>query len=256
MRILVGKTALLTGASSGLGPFIARRLDGEGVRLVLSARRREELERLAGELKEARVIIADLSRRGEIERLAAEADEPDILIANAGVEGAGRLSRWEVDAIERAIDVNLLAPIVLTRLLSPAMVSRGEGQIVLMASMSGHIAGAKTSIYNATKFGLRGFGLALRHELYGSGVGVSLVTPGYVKEAGMHARRGVKPAGFAGEVEPKEVADAVVSAIKRNRREVFVAPRRLVVAAHAQALLPGVAERIARRVASHPAGGD
>lgn len=256
VRILVGKTALLTGASSGLGPFIARRLDAEKVRLVLSARRREELEKLAGGLRNAEVITADLARREEVERLAAEAGEVDILIANAGVEGAGRLARWDVRAIEMAIHVNLLAPVLLARLLSPAMVARREGHIVFMDSMSGHIAGAKTSIYNATKFGLRGFGLALRHELREHGVGVSLVTPGYVKEAGMHARRGVKPVAFAGEVSPEDVAEAVVTAIKRDRREVFVAPRRLVVAAHAQALLPGLAERIARRAAAHPAGGD
>src|ERR671932_1570792 len=96
MRRLEGKTALVTGASSGLGPVIARRLHREGVRPVLSARRRPELEALARELVGSRVLPADLAQRGEPERLAAEAGEVDLLVANAGLPASGRLVTFQV----------------------------------------------------------------------------------------------------------------------------------------------------------------
>src|SRR2546425_5446354 len=99
MRELHGRTALLTGASSGIGPVIARRLHREGVRFVLSARRETELQLLARELVGSRVIVADLAHRGEAERLAAEAGPVDILVANAGVPVSGLLTDLEVTHI-------------------------------------------------------------------------------------------------------------------------------------------------------------
>lgn len=239
---LTGKTVLLTGASSGLGPHIARRLRSAGAKLTLSARNRDALQELASELGDSKVIPADLARRGEAERLAAEAGPVEILVSNAGVPASGALDGLSVEAIDRALEVNLRAGIVLTRLLLPAMVKRGSGQVVLMASMAGHVPGPKTSLYNATKFGLRGFGLALRQELQGTGVGVSLISPTYVSEAGMWAETGQKASAIAGEVTPAEVADAVLKAILRNRREIQVAPARAVVASRLVNLLPGLAE--------------
>ena len=139
MRELVGRTALLTGASSGLGPVIARRLHTEGVRFVLSARRRPELEGLARELVGSRVVVADLARRGEAERLATEAGPVDILIANAGVPVSGPLASLEVGEIDGGLEVNLRAAIVLTRLLLPAMLERSSGHVVLIASLAGQV---------------------------------------------------------------------------------------------------------------------
>src|SRR5207247_10810239 len=185
MRDLPGSTALLPGASSGLGPVIARRLHTEGVRLVLSARRRPELDALARELVGARVVTADLSRPGEAERLAGEVPGVDLLVANAGLPASGPLTDFEVAGIDSALQVNLRAPIVLTRLLVPGMVERGRGHVVLMASVAGKVAAPKSSIYAATTFGLRGFGHAMRAELRATGVGVSLVSPTFVREAGM-----------------------------------------------------------------------
>lgn len=222
MRDLTGAVALLTGASSGIGPIIARRLHREGVRLVLSARRRPELEALARELVGSRVVTADLSRRGEPERLADEVGPVDILIANAGVPASGSLLDLDVTHADRALDVNLRAPIVLTRRLLPGMVQRGRGHVVLMASMAGQVPMPKMTIYAATKFGLRGFGHALRAELRGTGVGVSLVSPIFVREAGMWAETGRRAP--LGEVRPEQVAAAVVRAIRHDRSEVTVAP--------------------------------
>ena len=239
---LTAKTILLTGASSGIGPQIARRLRSAGAKLILSARNRDALQELASELGESKVIPADLARRGEAERLAAEAGPVEILVSNAGIPASGALDDLSVEDIDRALEVNLRAGIVLTRLLLPAMLKRGSGHVVLMASMAGHVPGPKTSVYNATKFGLRGFGLALRQELRGTGVGVSLISPTYVSQAGMWAETGMKASAIAGEVSPSEVADAVLKAILRNRREIQVASPMAVVGSRLLNLLPGLTE--------------
>jgi short-subunit dehydrogenase len=251
MRNLQGATALLTGASSGLGPVIARRLHGQGVRLVLSARRLPELEALARELVGSRVVTADLSRPGEAERLAAEAGSVDLLVANAGVPASGPLLDFEVAEVDRALQVNLRAPMVLARLLAPAMVERRRGHIVLLASIAGMVTGPKVSVYAATKFGLRGFGHGLREELREAGVGVSLVSPTFVTEAGMWAETGRRTA--IPEVTPEQVAGAVLRAVREDRPEVTVAPLRLRLAARLPMAFPGLLHgRVARRVGDFP----
>jgi len=142
---------------------------------VLSARNVEALERLAIELGESRVIVADLSRAGEPERLAQEAGEIDVVVSKAAVPISGRLAEMAVDEIDRAIAVNLRAGIILAHALAPAMVKRKEGHIVFM-SVAGKVPAAGAGVYNATKFGIRRFGLAISEELWGTGVGVSVAT--------------------------------------------------------------------------------
>ena len=247
---LDGKEVLLTGAATGIGPHIARLLAGSGARLVLSGRNRPALDALAEELAGSRIVVADLNQREEIERLAEEAGPVDVLVSNAGLPASGRLTGFSLEEIDNALRVNLRAGIMLARLLLPAMVERRAGQLVFMASMAAHVPGPKTSVYNATKFGIRGFALALRMELHGTGVGVSLVSPTYVSEAGMWAETGLKAA--AGEVSPAQVAAAVLKAILQNRREIQVAPAAVVAGARLATLLPGVAERVSRRAAAHP----
>jgi short-subunit dehydrogenase len=238
VRDLQGATTLITGASSGLGPVMARRLHGEGARLILSARRRLELEALARELTGSRVLVADLARRGEAERLAAEAGPVDLLVANAGVPASGRLVDYQVTEIDRALDVNLRAPLVLARALIPGMVERGRGHVVLIASVAGQVPAPKISVYAATKFGLRGFGHALRAELRGTGVGVSLISPIYVSQAGMWAETGARSS--IGEVTPDQVAGAVVRAIRQDRAEITVAPVALRAAIRVPMAFPGL----------------
>ncbi len=222
MRDLGGRLALLTGASSGLGPVIARRLRREGVRFVLSARDQARLAELAEELGDAVVVPADLALRGEAERLAAAAGDVDILVANAGLPATGPLLDFEVPHVDHALDVNVRSAIVLTRLLLPTMVERGDGHVVLMASMAGRVPAPGTSIYNATKFAVRGFGHALRGELRGTGVGISLVSPTFVARSGMWADTGARASVRL--TTPERVAEAVVRAIKRDLAEVMVAP--------------------------------
>jgi len=243
---LRGKTILLTGASTGLGPHIARRLRQAGAKFVLSARNEAVLKKLADELGDSRIVAADLSRAGEPERLVKEAGQVDVLVSNAGIPASGRLATFSVEEIDRAIAVNLRAGIVLARQLAPVMVERKSGHLVFMASIAAKLPSGGVTMYNATKFGIRGFGLALREELWGSGVGVSVVNPTFVSEAGMWAVTGLKPNPMAGEVSPARVADAVLKAITRNKGEVDVVPIQLRATMKMQALTPGLFAATAR----------
>ena len=251
---LRGRTVLLTGASTGIGPHIARRLRREGAKFVLSARNEPALKQLGDELGDSRVVVADLAKRGEAERLAADAGDVDILVSNAGVPASGRLDSFEIDEIDRALDVNVRAGIVLARLLAPQMVWRKAGHMVFMSSVAGKLPTPGLSIYNATKFAVRGFGLSLREELAGTGVGASVICPVYVSESGMWAVTGLKPHPVVGEVTPHQVADAVYSAITRNRREVDVAGLGMKATLVAQAFAPGLVAAAGRGPASAIAG--
>lgn len=240
---LSGRTALLTGATGGLGRAIARALAERGASVVLSGRKAEALEALAAELPGSghRVLPADLAEPGAAERLAAEAGDVDVLVANAGLPGAGLIADFTAEELRRALRVNLEAPMLMARALIPAMSERGSGHLVFVASLSGKSASPRTSIYNATKFGLRGFALGLRPDLAPQGIGVSLVSPGFIREAGMFADSGAKPPAGLGTGTPAQVGDAVVKAIERNRVEVAVAPLQQRALAHIGLASPSIA---------------
>jgi short-subunit dehydrogenase len=263
---LGGKTVLVTGATGGLGRAISGSLAKRGATLVLSARNPEALEQLRASLGgEHRIVPADLAEEGGAERLAADAGEVDGLIANAGMPGTGRLESFSAADLSLAIRVNLEAPIMLARALAPPMAERGEGQLVFISSLAGKAANPRTSIYNATKFGLRGFAFALRTDLAEAGVGVSIVSPGFVRDAGMFVKSGARSTAGLGTTTPERVAAAVVRAIERNPVELAVAPIRQRALAHIGLAAPGLAARaqsggVARRAtdeidAGHRAAG-
>jgi short-subunit dehydrogenase len=235
-----GRTALLTGATGGLGRAIAAGLAGAGAAVVLSGRREEDLLKLAESLpgEDHRVVVADLAEDGEAERLAEAAAGVDILVANAGLPGAGWLAEFTAEEVKRALRVNLEAPMLLARALFPEMLERGAGHLVFVSSLSGKSASPRTSVYNATKFGLRGFALGLRTDLGPRGIGVSLVSPGFVREAGMFADAGGKTPPGLGTTTPAAVAAAVQKAIVADKVEIAVAPMLDRVAAHAGLLSP------------------
>lgn len=244
-----GSTVLLTGATGGIGHAIARSMRARGAELILTGRRADLLEPLAEELG-ARALTVDLSFPREIERLLEEAGTVDILIANAALPASGLLDGFTVQEIDRALDVNLRAPIVLSRALAPAMVGRRSGHLLFISSLAGKAATPGSSIYNATKFGLRGFSAALRAELRSSGVGVSAVFPGFIRDAGMFAEAEVTLPPGVGTRTPEDVANAVISAIERNRGEVDVAPLALRASAIFAGVAPELAATAARRLGS------
>jgi len=241
---LDGKTVLLTGATAGIGRAVAAAIAGRGARLVLSARREDALNELAGSLPgEHRVVAVDLAEGGAAERLAAEAGQVDGLVANAALPGTGKLESFSSDELQRALRVNLESPMLLARALEPAMRERGYGHLVFVSSLSGKAPSPRSAIYAATKFGLRGFALCLRADLARTGVGVSLVVPGFIRDAGMFAESGAKPPPGMGTSTPQEVAAGVVKAIERNKVEVAVAPVQTRALAHVGLASPRIAMR-------------
>jgi uncharacterized protein len=248
---LNGATALLTGATGGLGRAIARALDAQGARVLLSGRRADRLEELrAGLGHGAECLPADLAEPGAAAELAGRAGAVDVLVANAGLPASGRLDGFTPNEIDRALDVNLRAPMQLTRELLPGMLERGRGHLVYVSSLSGKVASTGSSVYSATKFGLRGFAAGLREDLHLSGIGVTVVFPGFVRDAGMFADSGARLPSWVGTVTPEQVAEAVLSGVERGRAEVDVAPLSLRAGTLAGSLAPITAARVQRRLGS------
>jgi short-subunit dehydrogenase len=217
--------------------------------VILSGRKVEALERLRGELGErVEVIAADLAQGGEMMRLAAEAQPVDVLVANAGLPGTGRLDDFSHEEIDHTLNVNLRAPMHLARELVPPMLGRGVGHVVLVSSLAGKIPAPESSVYCATKFGLRGFGYSLNVELRGTGVGVTTVFPGFVREAGLFVESGVKLPPGIGTSSPQDVADAVVSGIEKDRAEINVAPIAMRSSARLFGAAPSVVVAVGRRL--------
>lgn len=243
---VTGKKVLLTGATGGLGHAIARRLSAAGAHVVLSGRRGDVLVGLAAEI-DGEVAPADLADADAVRELADAHADVDILVSNAGLSASGVIDSWTEEQIDRALDVNLRSAIVLSRMLVPNMVARGSGHVVFMSSLAGKSATAGASIYNATKFGLRGYAGALRAELHGTGVGVSAIFPGFIRDAGMFHEADVKlPFGVTTK-SPEQVADATLRAIERNKAEIDVAPFGLRLGAVLSGLVPDVAAAVTRR---------
>lgn len=242
---LSGSTVLVTGATGGIGHSIARTLAGRGARLVLTGRKAAELERLAGEVG-GRAVVADLA--GGVGRLVEEVGAVDVLVANAALPAGGALPDFTAEQVTQALAVNLEAPIELARALVPPMVAAGRGHVVFVGSLAGKVASAGSSLYNATKFGLRGFALGLREDLRGSGVGVSVVQPGFVRDAGMFAESGAKPPAGLRTVSPEQVAQGVVRAVEEDRAEVNVAPVELRVLSALGGQFPAFSSGLQRRM--------
>jgi short-subunit dehydrogenase len=244
-----GAKVLLTGATGGLGQAIARDLAARGAKLVLTGRRGDVLEPLAVELS-AEVRTVDLADESGVLSLAGQAHDVDVLVANAALPGSGRLDSFSLEQLDRVLDVNLRAPMVLAHELAPHMLARGRGSLVFVSSLSGKAGAPGGSLYSATKFGLRGFALSLRAELHGTGVGVTLVNPGFIREAGMFAESNTKLPRGVGTKTPADVAEGVARAIERGPAEVNVAPFGLRAGASFAGLAPGAAEKLARRLGS------
>jgi len=244
-------TVLITGASGGIGRAIAHALHQRGATVVLTARRVNMLDEIARELGDrVEVVGADLSNRPDIDRLAQRTDV-DVLVANAAVPAAGRLQTFSDRELDRAIDVNVRAPMQLTLALLPHMLEREAGHLVYVSSLAGKVASGGSSVYSATKFALRGFGYSLSEELRETGVGVTTVYPGFIREAGMFHESGAKLPRGVGTRTPEDVAKAVVEGIDRNRAEIDVAPFSLSSGAKVFGLSPPMMSRITRML-----GGD
>jgi short-subunit dehydrogenase len=218
---LAGRVALITGASGGIGSATARELARQGASVVLAARRADLLDSLAAELGaasfEALSVPTDLTDSTQIEPLVEQAlarfGRIDILVNNAGIGSSRSLAKTPPDAIRRELEVNLIGAILLTRAVLPGMLEHKRGAIISIASVAGHVA--VEPLYSATKFGVRGFSYALRRQLRGSGVTVSVVSPGFIRTPMTRGNKAPMPG-------PEIVARRIAKLVRKPKREVIV----------------------------------
>jgi len=248
---LEGSRVLLTGATGGIGKSIARALHARGAEVLVTGRREDVLAELRAELGErVTPITADLSDRDAVAELARAAEGVDAFVANAALPASGPIEDFTPEEIDRALEVNLRAPIQLVRELMPGMVERGRGHVVLISSLSGKVASPGSGVYSATKFGLRGFGSSLRQDLHDTGVGVTVVYPGFIRDAGMFEEAGVELPPGVGTSAPEEVAEAVVSGIEDERAEIDVAPAAMRAGSFVASIAPVTSAKIQRKLGS------
>ena len=248
---LDGKRVLLSGATGGIGQAVAARMADAGANLVLSSRREPELRRIAealpGGTDRHDVVVSDLAEAGAAEKLIGDAGDVDVLVANAALPASGLLEDFSPTEIQRALRVNLEAPILMSREIAPALEKKREGHVVMIASIAGKVGSPRASLYNATKFGLRGFAFGFREDMHPHGVGVSIVSPGFVRDAGMFHDAGTEAPPATGTTTPAKVAEAVEQVVRRDKIEIVVAPRRMRFVSEIGYRHPRLASSIQRR---------
>lgn len=190
VRSLRGRSVLVTGASSGIGWHLAMLLARRGARLVLVSRRRQPLEELKQKIESEQlavpeVIECDVSDRAQVaelkRRCTAVVGDIDVLVNNAGRGAYGFLHDVAVEEHEAVVNTNLMGVIYCTHAFLPAMLDRGDGDLVFVSSVLGELPAPEHAVYGATKFAVSGLAESLHHELAGSGVGVTLIEPGLVR---------------------------------------------------------------------------
>ncbi|MER5290589.1 SDR family NAD(P)-dependent oxidoreductase [Streptomyces pharetrae] len=241
--------ALVTGASSGIGAAVARRFAEGGWHLLLSGRDRDRLAETAAGTSAA-VLPADLAAPGGPRLLARSALESagriDLLVAGAGIGWAGPFASMPHDAIDGVLGVDLAATLHLVREVLPAMVAAGRGRVVLIGSVAGCVGVREEAVYSAAKAGVAAFAEALRQELRGTGVGVTLVVPGPV-DTEFFARRGVPyRRAHPRPTSPETVARTVWEAVTRPCDEAYV-PGWLTLPGRVRAVAPGLYRRLLHR---------
>lgn len=259
MKDLRGTNALVTGASRGIGVYIARALADEGVNLSLTARSTDELERVRAEIEAMGVTaiatVGDVSvaedRARLLERTEAELGPLDILVNNAGIDIVRHFHEAPDSDFVDTLRINLEAPILLTRAVVPGMLERNRGHVVNISSGAGKVGVPGEAAYCSSKHGLVGFTSALRAEYEHTDVNFSVVCPGLVTDVGIAHRweeAGVKAPRRAGSSKPEKVAAVTVSCIKRDRAEVLVNTppvRPLIVLAN---IAPGITPFLLRKL--------
>ena len=231
---LKGKTALVTGASRGIGPLLAAALAGRGMNLVLAGRSAPELETVAAEQRKLGVrvlaVATDLLDAGArtllVEAAQREFGGVDVLVNNAGGDPLREFDQMSIEENLAILDLNLSAPIALTHLVLPGMLARGGGHILNISAMAGRVSFPFTEAYAAAKDGVVGFTRVLRSDYRSRGVTASVLILGAIKGAGQGQRTldemQQPSSGFMAPVEM--VATAMLRALDRDKAEIVVMP--------------------------------
>ncbi len=242
-----GRSVLVTGASSGIGRLLALRMAAMGARLALVARREDELEGLAAEIRagggEARALVCDVSNREQAlataERAEAELGSIDVLVNNAGYGHHRRFLEWDLEDMERMMRVNYFGTLYFTKALLPAMVEAGRGWLVFISSVAGRIAPADETAYAASKHAMVGLASSLSLEVEDAGVHVLTVCPGAIRTPFFDDEALARLPAVARRqmAEPEGLVDAILGALARGKREITY-PRWIASGYIAQAIAP------------------
>jgi short-subunit dehydrogenase len=256
MRI-AGHTAIVTGASSGIGRETARELAAKSANVVLASRNRARLEEVAVDLVHlpGRTLVAptDVTERLSVEALVRRTVEEfgtvDILVNNAGIGLFAPIATGSVENMRRLFEVNFWGAVQCIQAAVPYMQSQRRGHIVNVSSVAGRFAPPYMGAYAATKHALRAVSDALRNEVAASGIGVSTIYPGLTQTSFTEAMTQEVPVPHIPPVvrfiSPKAVAERIVSAIRWNLRDVFVSPEDIVAVA-GTAIAPRLFDWVAR----------
>ena len=256
LRSYQGIRTLVTGASSGIGRALALRIAAQGARVALVARRQDELEQLAAEIREAGgeslVLPCDVADREQVEACAAHALEGlggiDLLVNNAGYGHHRTFLEWDVADMERMMRVNYFGTLYFTKALLPQMVERRKGWLVFVSSVAGKISSPEEAAYAASKFAMEGLASGLSIEVEDAGIHVLTVRPGVIRTPFFdeEALERMPPVSKRQFVEVERLVDAIVSALARGKRELTF-PRWIASGYLVQALAPGFMRRQVRR---------
>lgn len=256
---LQNKVAWITGASSGIGEALAYALSAQGARLVLSARRAEELARVQQHCTnpdQHRLLPLDLAKVDAVAATQQVLDhfgQIDLVLHCGGVSQRATVAESSMDVQRRIMEINYFGAIALTNAVLPAMLARKSGHFVVISSLAGKISTARRSAYAASKHALHGFFDALRSEVYEDGIRVTIICPGYVKtnlslyaltgDGGMHGQ--LDPTQARG-MTPEKLAARILQAIERGEEEVLIGGKELL-AVYLKRFLPGLYSRMIRR---------
>jgi len=229
-----GRTALVTGASRGIGPLIAREIAREGGHVVLTGRSAADLKAVASELAAAGADVsvrpADLTQPGAagalVEAIEREHGGIDLLVNNAGGDPLREFVAMTIEENLRTLQLNLIAPVALSHAALDGMLRRGRGHIVNISAMAGRVSFPYTEVYAAAKDGIIGFTRVLRSDYHARGVSASVLILGAIRDAGQGQRMldesGMKTSGFMAPAQA--VARAVIKVVRKDRTELVVMP--------------------------------
>ena len=256
------KVVWITGASSGIGEALAVAFAAQGARLVLSARREEELNRVKDSLGLAtdRVLVLPMdvtdfeSLAAKTQAVVAAFGQIDIMVHNAGVSQRARVEDTDLSVYQKLMDVNFFSIVALTKAVLPIMKKQKSGHFVMISSVAGKVGTIKRSGYNAAKHALIGFSDSLRAEVYDDNMFVTVVCPGYIKtNISVNALQGDgSPQNkidldFAKGLEPELLAKKVLNAIRNKTNELVVAGAKETAAVWLRRLWPNLLFGMVRR---------
>jgi len=257
-----GKTIWITGASSGIGEAIAKDFSTLGANLILSARRKPELERVAasctGESSRIRILTLDLAHPESFSQKTKEAisffDGIDILINNGGISQRSLILETNMESIRQIMDVNFFGTVALTKAVLPHMIDRNEGYIVVVSSVMGKIGTKYRSAYAASKHALQGWFDCLRQEMYEHNIDVTLVCPGYVRTnitinalTGDGSSFGKMGEAHTNALSAEEFSNRLIPKLRKRQPEIYIGGKEILTV-YLKRWFPGLLNRLLRNV--------